>query len=104
MAIGRVLCVSTLFNFLTYMIADKFNFLELKLQNCIADADADLTPEPGKREFMVDADVVPCGLHKCQKSTFADVIVGMVEIDVHDRCRDRVDSRKLEQQPLPLGW
>ena len=45
---------------------------------------------------MVDADVVSCCLHALVLSIFfADLILGMEELELHYRCRGRSNFRKI---------
>ena len=72
------------------MMADEFNFSRPEIKNYIAEADADLIPIPGQLE-----------LHgRCRCTCFfcapfvADLIVGMEELELHDRRRGRYNFRK----------
>ena len=44
---------------------------------------------------MADADVVSCCLHSFVLSVFADLIVGMEELELHYRRRGRYNFRKI---------
>ena len=67
---------------LTQLMADEFNFLWSEIENCIAEADADLIPVPGQLElviYMVDADMVSCCLHALESPVVADLLVELEE-------------------------
>ena len=72
------------------MMADEFNFLWLEIQNYIAEADADAIPIPGQLE--VHGRCRYCVLlSTCFGALdfFADLIVGMKELELDYRCRGR---------------
>ena len=71
-------CVCTI---LTQMMAVELNFLWSKIQNCIAEADADLISVQGQLELHVRC---RCGvlLSPCFGALFvADLILGMEELE-----------------------
>ena len=76
------------------MMADEFNFSSQKIQNYIAEAEADLIPVPGQLEVH----------GRCRRGVLlspgfspfaADLVVGMEELELHYRCRGRFNFREI---------
>ena len=71
------------------MMADEFNFIWSKIENYIAEADADSIPVQGQLELYGRC---RCGvlLSPCFGARFvADLILGLEELELHYRCRGR---------------
>ena len=76
-------------------MAEEFNFLWPKIENYIAEADADLIPVQGQIELHSRC---RCGvlLSPCFGALFvADLILGVEKLELHYRCRGKSNFRKI---------
>ena len=77
------------------MMADEFNLLWSKIENYIAEADADLIPVQGQVELHGRC---RCGVLLSPRfgALFvADLILGVEDLELHYRCRGRSNFRKI---------
>ena len=82
------------------MMADEFYFLWSKIENYIAETDADLIPVQGQLELHGRC---RCGvlLSPCFGALFvADLILVIEEVELHYRCRGRSNFRKIRRATM----
>ena len=89
-------CEQLMITIPTQIMADEFNFLWSEIQNCIAEADADLNscPRPIRATWQMQIWCLAVFMLWCFLFV-ADLIVGMEELELHYRCRVRSNFRKI---------